>query len=142
MPPGLDNQAAGADEAIFLTIDGHISECTGDNIFIVREGQLQTPSSSSGILEGITRGTLIRLARDAGIEVVEKSLVRMDLYSADEMFLCGTGAEVIGVISLDRRRIGDGKVGPITKQLIQAYRKLVRAHVETVPSMAGAGASS
>lgn len=136
----LEAHDAGVMEAVMLNAEGHVAEATGDNLFIVRDGQLQTPSSSSGILEGITRGTLIRLAREAGIEVVEKTLVRMDLYSADEMFLCGTGAEVIGVISLDGRTIGDGKVGPITKQLIQAYRGLVRAHVEKVPSMAAAGA--
>ncbi len=135
----LEAHDAGVMEAVMLNAQGHVAEATGDNLFIVRDGQLQTPSSSSGILEGITRGTLIRLAREAGIEVVEKTLVRMDLYSADEMFLCGTGAEVIGVISLDGRAIGDGKVGPITKQLIQAYRSLVRAHVEKVPSMAAAG---
>lgn len=136
----LEAHDAGVMEAVMLNAQGHVAEATGDNIFVVREGQLQTPPSSAGILAGITRATLIRLARESGIEVVEKSLVRMDLYSADEMFLCGTGAEVIGVISLDGRQIGDGKVGPVTKQLIQAYRALVRAHVKQAPTMAAAGA--
>ncbi len=134
----LEAHDAGVMEAVMLNAQGHVAEATGDNIFIVRDGQLQTPPSSAGILEGVTRGVLIRLAREMGIEVVEKMLVRMDLYSADEMFLCGTGAEVIGVISVDRRQIGNGKVGPITRRLINSYRQLVRAHVEQPePEFAG-----
>jgi branched-chain amino acid aminotransferase len=134
----LEAHDAGVMEAVMLNAQGHVAEATGDNLFIVRDGQLQTPPSSAGILEGVTRGVLIRLAREMGIEVVEKTLVRMDLYFADEMFLCGTGAEVIGVISIDRRQIGNGSVGPITRRLINAYRRLVRAHVEQPePELAG-----
>ncbi len=98
----------------------------GDNIFIVREGQLQTPPTSAGLLEGITRNTIIRLARQAGIEVVEKNLVRMDLYGADECFLTGTGAQVIPVTEIDKRPVGTGVVGPVTKQLSAEYNSFVR----------------
>lgn len=117
---------AGVSEAIMLNHQGFAAEATGDNLFIVRNGQLQTPPVSAGILEGITRATVIHLARDLGIEVVEKDLVRMELYTADEVFLTGTGAEIIGVISIDKRPIADGKVGPITKRLMKAYQDKVR----------------
>jgi len=117
---------AGVYEAIMLNHVGCVAEATGDNLFIVRDGQLQTPPTSAGILEGITRGTVIRLARQAGIEVAEKDLVRMDLYSADECFLTGTGAQVIPVNEIDKRPVGAGTVGPITRQLMQDYAELVR----------------
>ena len=118
---------AGVAEAIMLNHMGFVAEATGDNLFIVRDGQLQTPPSSAGILEGITRGTVIRLAREAGIEAVEKDLVRIDLYSADECFLTGTGAEIIPVNEIDHRLVGDGTVGPITQQMMAAYHELVRS---------------
>ena len=124
---------ADAGEAIMLNSDGYVAEATGDNVFIVREGQLQTPPTSAGILEGITRNTIIHLAREAGIETVEKNLVRTDLYTADEFFLTGTGAEAIPVNAMDGRPIRDGTVGPITKQLIKAYRELVRSAPDVRP---------
>ena len=122
----IEAHDAGVPEAIMLNHLGYVAEATGDNIFIVRRGQLQTPPTSAGILEGITRNTIIRLARQAGIEVVEKDLVRLDLYSADECFLTGTGAQVVPVTSIDKRPVGTGEVGPITKRLMQAYHELVR----------------
>ncbi len=126
----IEAHDAGVMEAVMLNHEGYVAECTGDNIFIVRNGQLQTPPVSAGILEGITRATVIRLARDMGVEVVEKNLVRTDLYSADECFLTGTGAEIIGATTIDGRTVGDGKVGNLTKSLTSAYARLVRAHLE------------
>jgi branched-chain amino acid aminotransferase len=113
-------------EAIMLNAQGFVAEATGDNVFIVRNGQLQTPPVSAGILEGITRATVMRLARDAGIEVVEKDIVRTELYSADECFLTGTGAQVIPVTRVDRRDVGHGTVGSITRHVMDAYMTLVR----------------
>lgn len=116
---------AGADEAIMLTVDGHICECTGDNIFMVRGGEISTPPTCEGILEGITRNLAMELARKRGIQVCEKILVRHDLYIADEVFATGTAAEVIPITEIERRPVGDGRPGPITKRLIKdfiAYR--------------------
>ncbi len=116
---------AGADEAILLTVDGHVSECTGDNIFIVRDGEVFTPPTSEGILEGITRKLVIELARKRNISVEEKSLIRHDIYIADEIFATGTAAEVIPITEVERRPVADGNPGPITTQLIEdfvAYR--------------------
>ncbi|MGE0479233.1 MAG: branched-chain-amino-acid transaminase [Phycisphaerae bacterium] len=117
---------AGVPEAIMLNHMGFVAEATGDNLFILRNGQLQTPPVSAGILEGITRATVIRLARDAGMEVVEKDLTRMELYTADEVFLTGTGAEIIGVRQIDGRPVGNGKVGPVTRHMMRAYQAWVR----------------
>lgn len=122
----LEAHDANVPEAIMLNHVGNVAEATGDNVFIVRGGQVQTPPTSAGILEGITRATVIRLAREAGIEVVEKDLVRSDLYCADEVFLTGTGAQVVPVIKIDHRAIGKGVPGPITKQLMEMYNNHVR----------------
>jgi len=116
---------AGADEAVMLNHAGHVAECTGDNLFIVRDDKLYTPPTSSGILEGITRAVAIELARKRGHHVEEKMLLCFDIYSADECFLTGTAAEIVPVVSLDRRVIGTGKPGPVTRQLMEdfiAYR--------------------
>ena len=130
----IEAHQAGVFEAIMLNHTGHVAEATGDNVFIVRNGAIQTPQTSAGLLEGITRGTVIRLAREAGIEVEEKVLERMDLYAADEVFLTGTGAEIIPVNSIDHRQIGDGKVGPITREIVAAYKEFVRRpHPEDRP---------
>lgn len=121
----LEAQDSGADEAIMLTAHGHVCECTGDNIFLLRDGQLLTPPTSEGILEGITRNLVMELARKRGIPVFEKLLIRHDLYVADECFATGTAAEIISIVNIDRRPVGDGKPGPITKQLTEdfiAYR--------------------
>ncbi|RMF77390.1 MAG: branched-chain-amino-acid transaminase, partial [Planctomycetota bacterium] len=117
----LEAHAADCGEAIMLNHLGYVAEATGDNVFIVREGQLQTPPTSAGILEGITRNTIIRLAREMGVEVVEKNLERFDLYCCDEMFLTGTGAQVVPVTQIDGRKVGSGAVGPVTRDLIAAY---------------------
>lgn len=122
----LEAHDANVPEAIMLNHVGNVAEATGDNVFIVRGEQVQTPPTSAGILEGITRATVIRLARDAGIEVVEKDLVRSDLYFADEVFLTGTGAQVVPVVKIDHRPIGKGVPGPITRRLMEAYHNHVR----------------
>jgi branched-chain amino acid aminotransferase len=119
---------AGVPEAVMLNHLGFVCECTGDNIFIVKNGELITPPEESGVLVGVTRQTVMTLAREATpkIPVVEKNLTRFDLYVADECFLTGTGAEVIPVTSIDKRQIGNGKPGPLTHQLMQAYARRVR----------------
>jgi branched-chain amino acid aminotransferase len=117
---------AGCLEALMLNHKGEVAECTGDNIFIVRRGELHTPSFDAGILEGITRDAVIELARAAGITVVERSMDRHDVYTAEECFLTGTAAEVIPVVECDGRPIGTGKPGPITRDLLDRFHKLVR----------------
>ena len=112
----------GFDEAIMLTLDGHVSEGSAENIFLVRNGQLITPSASDNILEGITRATLMHLmTEEMGLEVVERAVDRSELYIAEEVFLCGTGAQVSPVVEIDRRRVGDGEPGPITLRLQGMY---------------------
>ena len=122
----IQQEQVGADETIMLNHLGYVAEATADNVFVVRDGQLQTPPTSAGILEGITRANVIRLGRAADIDVVEKNLERMDVYTADECFLTGTAAEIVPVVEIDKRSIGGGQVGPITKQIMTAYRELVR----------------
>ena len=117
---------AGVPEAVMLNHEGNVAECTADNIFIVRSGQVQTPQTCDGILEGVTRRVMLELCQAAGIPVVEKSLQRHDLYVADECFLTGTGAEVIPVTRIDGRSIGAGEPGPITRRLIEAFHRRVR----------------
>lgn len=118
---------AGCVEAVMLNHKGEVAECTGDNIFIVRRGRLLTPPVHAGILEGITRNTVMELARGEGIEVAEETLTRHDLFIAEECFLTGSAAEVIPAVKLDGRMIADGKVGPITKRLNEVFKKHVRA---------------
>jgi branched-chain amino acid aminotransferase len=120
---GID---AGCVEALMLNHKGEVAECTGDNIFIVTRGVLKTPPVDAGILEGITRNAVIKLAREAKIPVSETTLLRHDLYVADECFLTGTAAEVVPVTSLDGRPIGSGKPGPITRDLLERFKKLTR----------------
>jgi branched-chain amino acid aminotransferase len=110
-----------APEAIMYNHEGYVAEATGDNVFIVRNGVIYTPPVEAGALEGITRGIVIRLAREENIEVVEKNLTRFDLYVCDEFFLTGTAAEVIGVVEIDGRVIGDGAPGPVTKLLRKRF---------------------
>jgi len=118
---------AGFDEAIMLGHDGHVSEGSGENIFVVRRGQLLTPPPSDNILEGITRATIIHLAREElGLEVQQRSIDRTELYMSDEIFMCGTGAQVAPVIEVDRRRIGDGEPGPMSLRLKDLYLDLAR----------------
>jgi len=121
----LEALDAGADEAIMLTTEGRVAECTGDNIFLVINGLVMTPPTCEGILDGITRNLVMELATKRGLTVVEKSLVRHDLYIADECFATGTAAEVVPITMIDHRAVGDGTPGPITRQLnadFVAYR--------------------
>jgi branched-chain amino acid aminotransferase len=117
---------AGCVEALMLNHKGEVAECTGDNIFVVKRGELKTPPADAGILEGVTRGAVMELARAADIPVHETVLTRHDVYTADECFLTGTAAEVIPVVRCDGRPIGNGKPGPITKQLRERFHHLVR----------------
>ncbi|MDA1016964.1 MAG: branched-chain-amino-acid transaminase [Planctomycetota bacterium] len=118
---------AGAAEALMLNHKGEVAECTGDNIFIVKNAVVSTPSTDAGILEGITRNAVIQLGRDAGLTVREVSMSRHDIFIADECFLTGTAAEVVPVVSLDGRTIGDGTPGPITRDLRKRFQALTRA---------------
>ncbi len=122
----MEGTDAGFEEALMLNHKGEVAECTGDNIFIVKNRVLRTPSPEAGILDGITRGAVIRLAKQAGVTVVEGPIIRHDIYTADECFLTGTAAEVVAVVSLDGRTIGDGKPGAITKDLLARFRELTR----------------
>ena len=122
----IEGTDAGTVEALMLNHKGEVAECTGDNIFILKNGVLKTPSPDAGILEGITRNAVLQLAREAGIPTQETTLIRHDLYVADEMFLTGTAAEVVPVVSLDGRKIGDGKPGPITQRLLELFHEFTR----------------
>jgi len=117
----------GFDEAIMLTHDGHVCEGSAENIFLLRDGKVSTPPTSDNILEGLTRLAMIELLRkEFDMEVVERSIDRSELYIADEIFLCGTGAQISPVIDVDRRPIGDGQVGPVVSQLQKLYFDIVR----------------
>jgi branched-chain amino acid aminotransferase len=123
----IESIQAGCLEALMLNHKGEVAECSGDNVFIVKAGVLKTPPPEAGILEGITRGAIIELAEKAGVPVRETALTRHDIYVAEECFLTGTAAEVIPVVKCDARAIGNGKPGPITRQLREAFNKLVRS---------------
>ncbi|MGZ4119341.1 MAG: branched-chain amino acid transaminase [Actinomycetota bacterium] len=119
---------AGYDEAVMLNPQGYVAEASGENIFIVRDGELITPPLSAGALIGITRDSVMKIARDLGIGVHEADLVRTDLYTADEVFLCGTAAEVTPVREVDDRVVGDP--GPLTKKIQEIFNATVRGEVE------------
>jgi branched-chain amino acid aminotransferase len=122
---------AGYDEALLLAPDGRVSECTGENIFIVKGGRLCTPpTSESGALAGITQQSVEAIAADLGIEVAHEALIRTDLYTADEAFLTGTAAEVVPIREVDDRVVGSGRHGPITLQIQQTYFAAVRGEVD------------
>ena len=123
----IEGLQAGCSEALMLNTRGEVAECTGDNIFLVRGGQLRTPPVDAGILEGVTRDAVIELAREARIEVREMTLTKHDVYIADECFLTGTAAEVIPVVKVDSRVIGRGEPGPIPRDLIRRFHQLARA---------------
>ncbi len=123
-------QLVGADEAIVLSADGHVSEGSAENLFMVRRGQLVTPPITDDILEGITRAGMIELAeRELEIPVVQRHIDRTELYVADEIFLCGTGAQVSPVTDVDHHPVGGGEVGPITRRLSEAYFDAVRGRL-------------
>jgi len=118
---------AGFDEAIVLTVDGHVSEGSAENLFMIKDGTVVTPPVTDDILEGITRTLVIGLIRDElGLPVVERSIDRTELYTCDELLLCGTGAQVAPVIEVDRRTVGNGKVGEFTQELQNIYFGAVR----------------
>ncbi|HJW87509.1 MAG TPA: branched-chain-amino-acid transaminase [Candidatus Brocadiaceae bacterium] len=120
----IESIRAGAGEALMLNKDGYVAECAGDNIFIVKDNALITPPASAGILIGITRNLVMKLAADMGIAVKEELMTRCDLYIADECFLTGTAAEIIPVVTIDTRVIGTGKPGKVTQALLKKYRDL------------------
>ncbi|MGH9017149.1 MAG: branched-chain-amino-acid transaminase, partial [Acidimicrobiales bacterium] len=122
---------AGYDEAVLLAPDGKVSECTGENLFVVRGGRIVTPpTSDAGALAGITRASVTTIATDLGFEVGTEPLVRTDLYMADEAFLSGTAAEVVPIREVDDRTVGAGRPGPITKQIQETYFAAVRGRVD------------
>jgi branched-chain amino acid aminotransferase len=134
---------AGCLEALLLNNEGNVSECTGDNVFICTEGVLETPPATDQALEGITRDVIMKLAAEAGIPVRETSMTQYDLYTADECFLTGTGAEIMPVTKIDGRVIGDGMPGPVTRKVMKRFNKLVRRgkkqEVRTGASASGSG---
>lgn len=123
----IEGLQAGCIEALMLNHKGEVAECTGDNVFLVRDGRVLTPPNEAGILEGITRDVVVGLLRDSGTKVQEVPLTKHDVYIANECFLTGTAAEVVPVVKLDSRPIGDGKPGPVTRDLIDRFHKLTRS---------------
>jgi branched-chain amino acid aminotransferase len=121
---------AGYDEAILLSPQGYVSECTGENLFVVRGERLITPPISAGALEGITQDSVFTIARDLGYTPEFGNLLRSDLYTADEAFLTGTAAEVVPIRAVDDRSVGDGKPGPITRKIQETYSAAVRGQVD------------
>jgi branched-chain amino acid aminotransferase len=122
----IEANLANADEALMLNDNGNIAECTADNVFIVKHGQIMTPPITAGALRGITRSVVFDIARELKIKISEPELTRHDLYVADEAFLTGTAAEVIPMIQVDGRTIGNGKPGPITNRTIARFREMTR----------------
>lgn len=123
----IEGLQAGCVEALMLNHKGEVAECTGDNIFLVKNGELLTPPLDAGILGGVTRDVVLELAATAGITTHEKALTKHDVYIADECFLTGSAAEVIPVVEVDTRKIGNAKPGPVTAKLSKAFHKAVRA---------------
>jgi branched-chain amino acid aminotransferase len=121
---------AGYDEAILLSPQGYVSECTGENLFVVRHGRIITPPLSAGALEGVTQDSVIAIARDLGFEVESGNILRSDLYTAEEAFLTGTAAEVVPIASVDDRPVGDGKPGSMTRRIQDVYHAAVRGQVD------------
>jgi len=128
----IEANNAGCEEAIMLNAEGFVAECTGDNIFVVKEGHLLTPPLSAGALYGITRRTVMDLAAQSGLAVSEPDLTRYDLFNADECFLTGTAAELMPVVKIDGRTIGSGKPGPVTRNLVTKYHTLTKASGEPI----------
>ncbi len=123
---GNEAKASGFDEAVLLSYDGYIAEGPGENIFMVKDGRLMTPSAECDILFGITRDSLIKFAKDEGMEVVETCMHREELYTADEVFFAGTAAEITPIVNVDGIKVGTGAPGEMTKKLADAYRKIVQ----------------
>ena len=123
---------AGCEEALMLNAEGYVAECTGDNVFMVKGGQLLTPPLSAGALYGITRQVVMEIAAESGLRVGEPNLTRHDLFNADECFLTGTGAELVPVVKIDGRIIGEGRPGQVTRKLVAQYRALTKASGEPI----------
>jgi branched-chain amino acid aminotransferase len=123
-----ESERLGFQEAIMLDPQGYVAECTGENLFMVRRGKLVTPATAP-VLEGITRHTIHTIAKDLGYDVLEQPISRDQLYIADEVFVCGTAAECIGLSEIDFRTIGDGKTGPVTRAIQNVYHDLIRGKV-------------
>jgi branched-chain amino acid aminotransferase len=121
----IEAQHLGYHEAIMLNDQGYIAECTGDNVFIVHKGELITPAASSGALKGITRDTALAIAEELGIPWREANMTRYDVWVAEEVFLTGTAAEIVPIVEIDARVIGDGKPGPITAQFLESFHRRV-----------------
>ena len=128
----IEANNSGCEEAIMLNAEGFVSECTGDNIFIVKENHLMTPPLSAGALYGITRRVVMEMGQESGLTVTEPNLTRYDLFNADECFLTGTGAELIPVVKIDGRVIGTGKPGAVTQKLVAQYRSLTKVSGEPI----------
>ena len=128
----IEANNGGCEEAIMLNAEGFVSECTGDNVFIVKANQLLTPPLSAGALYGITRGVVLELGRECGLNSGETNLTRYDLFNADECFLTGTGAELIPIVKIDGRVIGTGRPGPVTKSLVAKYKALTKISGEPI----------
>jgi branched-chain amino acid aminotransferase len=122
----LEAVHAGADEALMLNADGNVAEGTGENIFMVNDGMIFTTPLTAGILEGITRNSIMELAEDMGYKLVERDIARSELYVSDEVFMTGTAAEVMPIRSIDDQVIGEGRAGPVTKELQRAFSDIVR----------------
>jgi branched-chain amino acid aminotransferase len=128
----IEANNSGCEEAVMLNAEGFVAECTGDNLFIVKNGELFTPPLSAGALYGITRRTVVELAQESGVKVSEPNLTRYDLFNADECFLTGTGAEIVPVVKIDGRVIGTGKPGTLTRKLVKDYHALTKVSGEPI----------
>jgi branched-chain amino acid aminotransferase len=128
----IEANNSGCEEAVMLNAEGFVAECTGDNLFIVKENQVLTPPLTAGALYGITRRVVLDLARELGLQTAEPNLTRYDLFNAEECFLKGTGAELVPVVRIDGRVIGTGKPGPITQRLVSQYRALTKMSGEPI----------
>jgi len=128
----IEANTAGCEEAILLNAEGFVCECTGDNVFIIKERHLFTPPLSAGALYGITRRVVMEMAQESGLTVSEPNLTRYDLFNADECFLTGTGAELVPIVKIDGRVIGEGKRGPVTEKLMTQYRALTKVSGEPI----------
>jgi branched-chain amino acid aminotransferase len=128
----LEANNGGCEEALLLNAEGYVSECTGDNVFIVKENHLMTPPLSAGALYGITRKVVMEIAAQSGMNVSEPNLTRYDIFNADECFLTGTGAELVPVVKVDGRVIGAGTPGPLTERLVTQYHALTKVSGEPI----------
>jgi branched-chain amino acid aminotransferase len=125
-----ESKRNGYDESILLDLYGNVSEASGENIFVVRHGKIYTPDFADSALEGITRDTVMTMAKDSGYEVIERQIARTELYMADEIFLTGTAAEIVPVTSVDGRLVGSGKEGSLTRSVREMYAKIVYAEAK------------